>query len=131
MSNPVDVPNPRKFELVECAAAPDGTIMTQTSKYGRLAALAVFEMIGGTRALAEWAQRNPTDFYTKIFTKTISKEVEISAATGVDAIVKQLGNAVEDEDILDVDYAVVADAEGMAPSLDPEFTDDESFYERE
>jgi len=35
-----------------------------------------FEMIGGVKAFSVWAADNPTDFYTKMASKTMVKEVE-------------------------------------------------------
>jgi hypothetical protein len=35
-----------------------------------------FDLIGGVPALALWADENPTDFYTKIWNRTIPSKVE-------------------------------------------------------
>lgn len=53
-----------------------GGLMVSAGKYARNVVLSVFEQIGGQDAMAEWASANPTDYYTKIFAKTITREVE-------------------------------------------------------
>jgi hypothetical protein len=85
--------------------APDGTIMTNAAKYSRNAVLTAFEMIGGTQALAEWAQDNKTDFYKTIFTKTIQRDVEVGVSDGVEALLGQLDakKQVEMEDELTIE----------------------------
>lgn len=39
----------------------------------RQQAEAVFEMIGGTERMADWADKNPGEFYTKVWPKLIEK----------------------------------------------------------
>lgn len=101
----------KTFPLVPCRAAPDGTIMTNAAKYGRLATLAVFEMIGGTEQMAKWAADNRTDFYTKLFPKVINKDVDVNTGGSVDELIRRLNdrNPMPDEDVIEVTFNVVAD----------------------
>ena len=39
--------------------------------------LAVFTRLGGTAAMAEWARKNPRDFYTKLYAKLIPTEATV------------------------------------------------------
>lgn len=41
----------------------------------------VFEMIGGVNFFAEWAAQNPGDFFTKIYAKNMSRDVEVRKTT--------------------------------------------------
>lgn len=111
MSNlPPKVPE-GTHELVRVDAAPDGTIVTNASKYARQATLAAFEMIGGTQALAEWAINNKKDFYTKLFGKTIQKDIELNAGNSVDELVRRLAETEDSnpEEVLDAEFEVVDD----------------------
>ena len=78
-----------------------GAIYENAGKYARGAVLYAFEAVGGPQGLAEWAQDNPDAFYTKMFTKIITKEVEVTDRRGIDELL----------DALDGEYSVVQDAE--------------------
>lgn len=54
--------------------------------------LSVFEMIGGAPRMASWADQNPTDFYTKIFPKVISRsqQVDVSGTLTIDDAITRL-----------------------------------------
>ena len=41
----------------------------------------VFDMIGGNERLADWADKNPTEFFTKMYAKNIVKEVDTRIET--------------------------------------------------
>lgn len=88
-------------------AVPDsaGGLMVSAGKYARSVVLGVFEQIGGQDAMAEWASANPSEFYTKLFAKTITREVE---ERRVDSV----------EDLLDA-----VDAECTVVATDAEFED--------
>lgn len=85
--------------------------MKNTGKYARMAVLTAFEMIGGTKALAEWAEENPEKFYTQLFGKTITKDVEHTASQGVESLLERLDNAAggRQEDPIDVEFEVLDD----------------------
>ena len=67
----------------------------------------MFEQIGGTTRMAEWAEENPTDFYKSVFTKLINtpKSVEVSGRISIEEAVRALD--MEEG----IDYTVVEDAE--------------------
>lgn len=86
-------------DVARVAQENQEAILYQASgKYARQQVLAVFEMIGGTDRMAEWAENNLDDYYTKIFTKTITKEVE---QKNIDTVDDWLLEAIE------ADYEVV------------------------
>lgn len=79
----------RKLPAPVCSG-PDGAVMANMGKYHREAVSTAFEMIGGIDRLADWAGKNPGEFYTKLFTKLIPKETEISASQGVEDFLREL-----------------------------------------
>jgi hypothetical protein len=54
--------------------------------------LSCFEQIGGLPRMAAWADSNPTDFYTKLFPKMISRsqQVDISGTLTIDDAITRL-----------------------------------------
>jgi hypothetical protein len=54
--------------------------------------LSVFEMIGGAPRMASWADQNPTDFYTKLLPKVISRsqQVDVSGTLTIDDAISRL-----------------------------------------
>lgn len=54
--------------------------------------LSTFEMIGGLPRMASWADDNPTDFYTKLFPKMISRsqQVDVSGTLTIDDAITRL-----------------------------------------
>lgn len=56
--------------------------------------LSCFEQIGGLPRMAQWADTNPTDFYTKLFPKMITRSsaVEVSGQIGLDDALSRLEN---------------------------------------
>ncbi len=54
--------------------------------------LSTFEMIGGLPRMATWADDNPTDFYTKLFPKMISRsqQVDVSGTLTIDDAITRL-----------------------------------------
>lgn len=87
--------------------------MKNASRYSRNAVLTAFEMIGGTEAMANWAEENPGEFYTKIFTKTIQKEVEVTQKNDVESLLEQLSAkdqaALEASMTIDAQFEMVED----------------------
>jgi len=70
----------------------DGAVIPHAGRYAREAVLLAFEMIGGVERMASWAEANPTEFYTRLFTKVITREVEVSASQGVEDLLARLDN---------------------------------------
>lgn len=71
----------------------DGSVMTFGARHGRNAALTVFEMRGGWRGLYNWSNKtaqNETDFYTKIYTKTIQKDVVVEDRRSIEDVLQAI-----------------------------------------
>lgn len=69
----------------------------QYQHVGRFAGALVmscFEQIGGLTRMAAWADGNPTDFYTKLFPKMISRsqQVDVSGTLTIDDAISRLEN---------------------------------------
>lgn len=77
----------------------------QYQHVGRFAGALVmscFEQIGGLNRMAAWADTNPTDFYTKLFPKMISRsqQVDVSGTLTIDDAITRLernGGMIEAE----------------------------------
>lgn len=54
--------------------------------------MSVFEQIGGAPRMAAWADSNPTDFYTKLFPKMISRsqQVDVNGTLTIDDAISRL-----------------------------------------
>lgn len=65
--------------------------------------LSCFEQIGGLPRMANWADQNPTDFYTKLFPKMISRsqQVDVSGTLTIDDAISRLEGQGE---IIDADF---------------------------
>jgi hypothetical protein len=70
--------------------------------------LSCFEQIGGLPRMAQWADTNPTDFYTKLFPKMITRaqQVDVSAAVSLDDALDRLDREAQ---IIDVTPTEVFD----------------------
>ena len=66
--------------------------------------LSTFEMIGGLPRMAHWADENPTDFYTKLFPKMISRsqQVDVSGTLTIDDAISRLERL---EDPIDAEFS--------------------------
>ena len=80
-----------------------GELIVNAGRYSRGAVLMAFEMIGGMETFAEWASENQTDYYTKMFTKLIGREVEHKSTDSVENMLKILDGEAEIEDITPVE----------------------------
>lgn len=88
----------------------DGAVVMHAGRYAREAVLVAFEMIGGVDRLAAWAGQNPGEFYTKMFAKTITREVEHSAGGGIEELLATLDSGAHtssQQDTQDADFEVV------------------------
>lgn len=57
---------------------PGGGMLPHISGRMRTATVdAVFHMMGGTERLADWASKNPGEFYTKVWAKGMSKPISL------------------------------------------------------
>ena len=60
-------------ELSKNTLRSDGSFAIPPGMHAKRATILAFEMTGGIDALAEWANENPTDFYTKVYAKLLSQ----------------------------------------------------------
>lgn len=74
-----------------------GEVMAHAGKYARHAVLTVFHQMGGTDAMTEWAKKNQTDFYTKLFPKVIDREPPQQGDRSVEDLLGEL-----DREMIDV-----------------------------
>lgn len=81
---------PKSFLPATLQDAQTSAIIPHVGKYARDNVLIAFEMIGGTDALAAWARDNPGEFYTKLYTKIITKEVEINDKSSIEDLLSRL-----------------------------------------
>lgn len=84
----------------------DATQYQHLGKYAGAMVLATFEQIGGMKRFAEWADSNPTDYFTKIFPKMISRsqQVEVSGSVTLDEAISRM--EAQDEAI-DAEFEVL------------------------
>lgn len=71
-------------------SGPDGGVIQHTGRHAREAVLTAFYMIGGVNRLADWADKNPGDFFGKLLPKIITREVDVNASEGVEELLRQL-----------------------------------------
>ena len=69
-----------------------GEAYSHVGKYAGAVVLACFEQMGGLAAFVDWAETNRTDYYTKIFGKTIqrSTQVDVSGTVTIDDAISRL-----------------------------------------
>jgi len=68
-----------------------------------------FEMIGGIQRFAQWADENPSDFYTKLFSKTITRESDVNVQVGVENMLDELQEAEARGMVLDAEFTEMED----------------------
>ncbi len=69
--------------------------------------MSAFEQIGGVKRMAAWADANPTDFYTKLFPKMISRsqQVDVSGTLTIDDAINRLERM--GGDIVDAEFTEI------------------------
>ena len=88
---------------------PDGALMAHAGKRSAMLVQDAFEMIGGVQRFAQWADENPGDFYTKLFSKTITRESDVNVQVGVENMLDELQDAEAQGMILDAEFTDVED----------------------
>jgi hypothetical protein len=68
----------------------DGAVIQHAGRYARECVLVAFEMIGGVERMADWADKNPGEFYTKLYAKTITRDTELHTSEGVEDLLAKL-----------------------------------------
>lgn len=88
----------------------DGAVLPHAGRYARECVLVAFEMIGGVERMADWAGRNPGEFYTKLYPKVITREVEVHAPEGVEDLLLKLDRAeraASGGPVVEADYDII------------------------
>lgn len=92
-------------------ATPEGNLLVHASARLRTNIVdTVFQMIGGTERLADWAHKNPSDFYTKLWGKGMAKPLTLE--------VSETGSLEDLIGDLDGSRAKVINPDGTTVSLD-------------
>jgi hypothetical protein len=80
-------------------------------RYAGAAVMHCFEAIGGADRMKTWADQNPTDFYTKLFPKMISRsqQVDVSGTLTIDDAIDRLER--QNSQLALADYTEVSDGE--------------------
>lgn len=86
---------PPSKNLPAVSGGADGGLMISAGKYARGVVLSVFEQIGGQDTMAAWARDNQGEFYTKLFAKTITREVEEKRADTVEDLLEAIDTESE------------------------------------
>jgi hypothetical protein len=71
----------------------DGQLYQHVGRYAGRMVLTAFDMIGGVDRLAAWAEKNPGEFFTKVFPKVIAKPHEVGVSEGVENLLERLDEA--------------------------------------
>lgn len=103
--------NPGRVPAVAETPSVDAQLYANIGRYAGNVVMAVFQEVGGVEAMADWAEENPTDFYTKLFPKVITapKQIEVGGTITLEEAVKALDLAEG------TDYHVVE----TQPTVDP------------
>lgn len=91
----------------------DGAVIQHAGRYARECVLTAFEMIGGVDRMAHWAEKNPTEFYTRLFGKVVTREVEIQPGSGIEDLLAALDRSAHSEKptgpVLDAEVEILDD----------------------
>jgi len=68
------------------AGRPTGSLGKQTKSIKEAIEYA-FQKIGGPEALAEWARKNPDDFFKSVLTRLIPKDMNASMSGKVEIVI--------------------------------------------
>lgn len=105
----IDEPAPAGTDMLKPSRDVSRIPMISAEQYqhvGRFAGALVmscFEQIGGLDRMASWADTNPTDFYTKLFPKMISRsqQVDVSGTLTIDDAISRLERM---DDVIEGDF---------------------------
>lgn len=102
----LDDPTARRTEAT--IVDSEGELVINPSRYSRRAIAVAFDLIGGVDAFADWADENKSEFYTKMFTKIVGKEIELGVTEGVEALLDMLDEGVHDNaEVIDAEFEVL------------------------
>lgn len=84
---PTLTPPPTSFAIY------DGDITKHIGKAANLAVAMVAQELGGAEGMYDWVKKHPDNehaFWTKLYPKIMSKQIEHSASAGIEDILKQV-----------------------------------------
>jgi hypothetical protein len=82
---------------------------SHVGRYAGALVMSVFEQMGGAPRMAAWADSNPTDFYTKLFPKMISRSQQIDH-TGTLTIDDAITKLEKQGEVIDGEFDEIPDA---------------------
>jgi hypothetical protein len=84
--------NPRRTADVAQVPSVDAQLYANIGRYAGSVVMTVFEEVGGVEAMADWAEENPGDFYTKLLPKVITapRQIEVGGTITLEEAVKAL-----------------------------------------
>lgn len=73
-------------------------------RYAGSVVLAVFQQMGGVDRMMKWADTNPTDFYTKLMPKIMSRtaQVDVSGSITIDEAISRLESNTVDAEFTEI-----------------------------
>lgn len=78
-------------------------------RYAGAVVLACYEQMGGLQRFVNWADDNPTDFYTKMFAKTIQRSTQVD--TNLHLSIDDAISGLENRPIVEAEYTDIEDGE--------------------
>jgi hypothetical protein len=102
------------FARVDKVVSRSGELMVSPGAYSRKAVIMAFELNGGVEAFADWASKNPSEFYTKLFGKVIGKEVTVKNEDNIEDLLGVLD--LEAAEVTDLDVVEMVDEGPSEPS---------------
>lgn len=105
----------RQLAIRHAAAVPviSAEQLQYVGRYANAAVMSAFEMIGGVQRLAMWADANPTDFFTKLLPKSMTRatQVDVSGTLSIDDAISTLerNNQRRLEHVQDAEFTPVYD----------------------
>lgn len=80
----------RKFTPLRSAADGEVFATPALGKFLQGEVAYAFERMGGGDRLADWADKNPGEFFTKLLPKLLPKQVEVTASDSIDERLRRL-----------------------------------------
>lgn len=89
---PLNDPEKTPARVVAGMSQISGEAYQHVGRYAGAVVMACFEQIGGLARMQEWADSNPTDFFTKLFPKLVqrSAQVDVSGVVTIDDAISRL-----------------------------------------
>ena len=109
MNRPLLPPAPAAAYPMRGFGDGEGAVIAHAGRYARESVLVAFEMIGGVDRMADWADKNPGEFYTRLFTKVITREVELNAGKGIEDLLALLDRGAQPDSgpVLEADAEII------------------------